>query len=145
MALAESLMTLRTKVAPRDFAGLCGLYWEGDAAYEMSAATCRTQEEGDFGNLCPVYACARDRGVAHCGVCPHFPCPLLVNIAAESGPDDPRIESAAVRAEVGDEKWAEWARRRQIWRRAFCPSSTGSTPPGTTACSAQATTGGGPT
>jgi len=109
------------KVAPRDFAGICGLYWEGDAAYEVSSLTCSTQGDGDLGNLCPVYACAVDRGVAHCGVCPDFPCPLLVHLAAHGGPDDIRIESAALRAAVGDHKWAEWARRRQIWQGAFCP------------------------
>jgi hypothetical protein len=121
MAGTKSHATTATKTAPQDFAGVCGLYWEGEAAYETSAITCRTQEQGEFGNLCPVYACAVERGVPHCGVCPDFPCPLLVNLAAESGPDDPRIESAVLRATVGDEKWAEWARRRRIWQRAFCP------------------------
>jgi uncharacterized protein DUF3795 len=121
MARTGPRTAVMTKTAPGDYAGLCGLYWEGDAAYESGGATCGTQEEGGFGNVCPVYACAKEHGVAHCGVCPEFPCPLLVNLAAVSKPDDPRIESAALRAEVGDEKWAQWAHRRQIWRGAFCP------------------------
>ncbi len=71
--------------------------------------------------ICPVYTCAQERGVAHCGLCPEFPCDLLVNLAAEGGPDDIRIESAAKRAEMGDERWAEWARPRKIWAKALCP------------------------
>ncbi len=107
--------------APRDLAGICGIYWEGNAWYEVLEATCATQENVDLGKICPVYACARERGVTHCGLCPEFPCALLVNLAAEGGPDDIRIESAAKRAEMGDERWAEWARPRKIWARALCP------------------------
>lgn len=109
------------KTPPEDYAGICGLYWEGHAGYEASPITCGTQEDGALGNLCPVYVCAKLRGVAHCGVCPEFPCFLLVNLAAQGTPDDPRIDSAALRAEVGDEQWAAWARRRQLWCTAFCP------------------------
>lgn len=109
------------KALPKDFAGRCGLYWQGNAAYEMWNATCATQEQVGVGNLCPVYACTRERGVAHCGVCSEFPCALLVNLAAQSGPGDERINSAALRAAVGDDQWAAWARERQIWHHAFCP------------------------
>ncbi len=121
MGRADARSKPTIKTPPEDFAGICGLYWEGHAGYEVSAVTCRTQHEGAFGNLCPVYVCARERGVAHCGICPDFPCPLLVHLAAQGGPDDTRIDSAALRAAVGDDRWAEWARRRQIWRSAFCP------------------------
>lgn len=112
---------------PKDFGGMCGLYWEGNAWYETLGAGCATQEQLHLGQVCPVYACAKERGVAHCGVCPEFPCSLLVNIAAQSGPDDLRIESAQMRAQLGDAAWAEWAKARKMWRLAFCPLRGGPT------------------
>ncbi len=113
----------RSKTSPEDFAGICGIYWEGSGWYEALGAVCSTQDELVLGKICPVYACARERGVAHCGLCPEFPCDLLVNLAAQGGPRDARIESAAKRVEVGDEQWAQWARAqpRKIWTDAFCP------------------------
>lgn len=111
----------RTKVTPQDFAGICGIYWEGSAWYDVLPGDCATQDQIDLGKLCPVYACAKERGVEHCGVCSDFPCYLLVNLAAQSGGADIRIESLARRAESGDTQWAEWARGRRIWASAFCP------------------------
>ncbi len=108
------------KREPEDFAGVCGLYWVGSAWYEVFEATCGTQGEARLVNLCPVYACAKARGVAHCGICPEFPCTLLSNLAALGGPEDRRIESAALRARLGDEAWAAWARGQRLWR-SFCP------------------------
>jgi len=115
------------ETVPRDYGGACGLHWEGNAWYEMLGATCSTQETLNPGNICPVYACAKERGVAHCGVCPEFPCDLLVNLAAQSGPTDPRIESAEMRARLGDEAWTEWARGRKMWLTAFCSLRGGPT------------------
>jgi len=111
----------QTKVTPQDFAGICGIYWEGSAWYDVLPATCATQEKVDLGKLCPVYVCAKERGVAHCGMCSEFPCHLLVNLAAQTGGNDIRIESAARRMEVGDRRWAEWAREQRIWTTTFCP------------------------
>jgi len=112
---------LKRKATPQDFAGVCGIYWEGSAWYDVLPAECATQEEIDLGKICPVYACAKERKVAHCGVCRDFPCILLVNLAAQTGPQDIRIESAARRADIGDRRWAEWARGQKIWATAFCP------------------------
>jgi len=111
----------KEKVRPQDFAGICGIYWEGSAWYDVLPAECATQEEVDLGKLCPVFACAKERRVSHCGVCADFPCHLLVNLAAQSGGNDLRIESAARRAQVGDKAWADWARDQRIWVTAFCP------------------------
>lgn len=120
MAVEVGVM-VSVKREPQDYAAVCGLYWAGSAWYEVLEATCGTQSEleGELVNLCPVYACARVRGVAHCGVCPEFPCQLLTNLASVT-PGDRRIESAALRAELGEERWAEWARGQHLWL-AFCP------------------------
>jgi hypothetical protein len=112
---------------PQGLGGVCGIYWEGNAWYETLGVTCAAQETVDLGHVCAVYACAKERGVAHCGVCSEFPCDLLVHFAAQSGPDDRRIESAEVRARLGDAAWAEWARDRKIWRTGFCPLRSGPT------------------
>jgi len=114
-------MKAASKVTPQDFAGICGIYWEGSAWYDVLPADCATQGDVDLGKLCPVYACAKERGVAHCGMCSDFPCYLLVNLAAQTGGNDVRIESAVRRTEMGDKRWAEWARSEKIWTTAFCP------------------------
>ncbi len=118
---ARTEKATKTKTTPADFAGICGIYWEGSAWYEVLPADCATQDEVDLGKLCPVYACARERGVDHCGMCSDFPCYLLVNLAAQTGGGDRRIESAVRRTEMGDTRWAEWARKQRIWTTAFCP------------------------
>ncbi len=109
----------------KDFAAICGLYWEGSAWYEVWKGTCATQDESDLRKICPVYTCAREHTVAHCGLCPEFPCVLLVHMAAQSGDD--RIASAAVRAEIGDELWAGWAQKQRLWVTAYCPLRTATT------------------
>lgn len=113
-----------TKRVPEDFAAICGLYWEGSAWYEILEATCATQEEADLGKICPVYRCAKDHQVVHCGICSEFPCILLVHMAAQTGAGDMRIGSAARRAEVGDDLWAPWAREQRMWVKAYCPLKT---------------------
>lgn len=112
------------KGTPADFAGVCGLYWEGSAWYETLEVTCGTQGQVDLGKVCPVYACARERQVAHCGICPDFPCLLLVQLAAQTGGGDLRIESAARRAHLGEAAWANWAREQKMWLTHFCPLRT---------------------
>jgi hypothetical protein len=113
----------RAKTPPEDFASICGIYWEGGGLYEALGAACSTQEKLALGKVCPIHACAHEHRVTHCGLCPEFPCDLLVDLPVQGGPRDLRIESAAKRAELGDEKWAQWARvqLRKIWLDAFCP------------------------
>lgn len=112
------------KHTPQDFAGICGLYWEGSAWYDVLGATCATQGEVRADKICRVYACAQEHRVEHCGLCPEFPCILLVHMAAQTGADDMRIFSAARRAELGDDVWATWARDQKMWVNAYCPLRT---------------------
>src|SRR3970040_2703111 len=114
-------MKAADKVTPQDFAGICAIYWEGSAWYDVLPADCATQGDVDLGKLAPVYACAKERGVAHCGMCSDFPCYLLVNLAAQTGGNDVRIESAVRRTEMGDTRWAEGARSEEIWTTPFFP------------------------
>lgn len=106
------------------FGAICGLYWEGSAWYATFGATCATQGEAALDKTCPVYACAREHGVEHCGVCEEFPCILLVHMAAQSGSGDQRIASAALRGELGDDLWVAWAREQRTWVAAYCPLRT---------------------
>src|SRR3972149_5051906 len=55
-------MKAADKVTPQDFAGICGIYWEGSVWYDVLPADCATQGDVDLGKLCPVYACAKERG-----------------------------------------------------------------------------------
>ncbi len=111
----------KPKATAEEFASICGIYWEGSAWYGALNATCEGQGEAQLGKVCPVYACAKQRGLAHCGLCDQFPCILLVHMAAQSGHDDIRIFSAARRAELGDEVWAQWVKDQKLWTTAYCP------------------------
>lgn len=106
------------------FAGICGLYWEGRAWYEALGATCGTQGQAGLSKVCPVYRCAKDQQLDQCGLCREFPCILLVHMAAQTGSGDVRIASAALRAEIGDDLWACWAREQKGWASAYCPLRT---------------------
>ncbi len=114
----------KPKATPEEYAGVCGIYWEGSAWYEALNATCETQGEAQLGKICPVYACVKRRGLVHCGQCDEFPCILLVHMAAQSSHDDIRIFSAARRAELGDEIWSAWARDPKMWVSVYCPLRT---------------------
>lgn len=101
------------------FDGVCGLYWERSAWFTGAIPSCGRQEVVPLPNVCPVYVCARERGLQHCGVCGEFPCILLVAFAAV-GRDD-RIHSAELRALIGDVAWREQRRALPVPVRAFCP------------------------
>lgn len=49
-----------------------------------------TRQPKPFWGECPVKRCAERRGLAHCGLCPEFPCPTLHDFAydAEHGTGD---------------------------------------------------------
>lgn len=117
-------MDPRTTDSPNDHAAICGLYWEGSAWYATFGATCASQGDAGLVKICPVYTCAREHGVEHCGVCPEFPCILLVHMAAQTGHGDQRIASAALRGELGNDLWVAWAREQRTWVGAYCPLRT---------------------
>jgi hypothetical protein len=106
----------------KDFSAVCGLYWAGSAWYEVLPGSCVTQAEDHLGKVCPIYTCAQDHHVEHCGLCPEFPCILLVHMASQR--NDDRIASAALRAGIGDDLWAAWARAQGLWTTAYCPLRT---------------------
>ena len=106
----------------KDFGAICGLHWKGSAWYEVLQGSCATQADAHLGKICPIYTCACDHQVEHCGLCPEFPCILLVHMASLYG--DNRIASAAVRAEVGNDVWGAWAREQKLWASAYCPLRT---------------------
>lgn len=105
----EAIRRAYNDLGERRFAGICGAYLAGDAWFEEHVPACSRQEEVELRNLCPIYVCARQRQVEHCGVCPEFPCHLLLLFSAHDGKPGERLVSAAMRAALGDEAWAEWA------------------------------------
>ncbi|MBI4279036.1 MAG: DUF3795 domain-containing protein [Armatimonadetes bacterium] len=121
MATEKRVVEAEQALGRRRLAGICGLFAEGDLWYEQQIPACELQEKVELRNLCPVYRCAKERQVEHCGACPEFPCNLLVLFAAHDDPPGRRLESAAMRAVVGDGPWMEWAAERGLWRGALCP------------------------
>ncbi len=105
-----------------EYAGVCGVYWEGCPWYEALPFTCSCQQEVLGEAACPVRLCAARRRVEKCALCVHFPCALLFAFAARSRGEDLRIFSAARRAEYGEQTWALWAREQlPHWLDAYCP------------------------
>ncbi|MCL6552471.1 MAG: DUF3795 domain-containing protein [Firmicutes bacterium] len=104
----------------RRFAGICGAYFEGDPWFEQNVPACSRQEEVELRNICPIYTCARMRGVEHCGVCQEFPCHLLLLFSAHDPTPGARVVSAAMRASLGERAWAAWARERSF-TGVLCP------------------------
>jgi len=89
----------------RRYAAVCGEYClaceenvDGcrGCAYEMG---CVAQRD------CAVFQCAVvERGIAHCGLCPDFPCDLFRS-DAEPARIELRIRALIRRREIGTERW----------------------------------------
>lgn len=67
----------------------CGLLC-GQCAYreDPGCAGCIQMEKPFWGESCPVKSCCEERGMAHCGQCGEFPCPLLHKFAYEMEQSD---------------------------------------------------------
>ena len=44
--------------------------------------------ENPFWGKCPVKSCCEEKGLAHCGLCPQFPCELLRQFAYDAREGD---------------------------------------------------------
>jgi hypothetical protein len=110
----DAVQRASSELGERRFAGICGAYFKGDAWFEEHVPSCSRQEEVQLRNICPIYTCARQRGVEHCGACEEFPCQLLLLFAAHDARPGERVVSAAMRAALGEEGWAAWASERSF-------------------------------
>ena len=68
----------------------CGLCCNACAWREPNHCPGCTRQRRPFWGECPLKTCAERRGLAHCGLCPDFPCPTLHDFAfdAEHGEGD---------------------------------------------------------
>lgn len=84
----------------------CGLSC-GECGYRepMSCPGCTKMDRPFWGESCPVKGCCEERGLAHCGECPDFPCALLNQFAydKEQGDDGARIRRCRQWAEGREE------------------------------------------
>lgn len=67
----------------------------------MNCPGCTDMERPFWGESCPVKKCCEEKGRAHCGECPDFPCELLTQFAYDKaqGDDGERIRRCR--------RWAE--------------------------------------
>jgi len=67
---------------------ICGI--DCDAckyAAERDCPGCQACEGKMFWGTCDLYACASEKGHAHCGLCAEFPCQTLNEYAAAENPE----------------------------------------------------------
>lgn len=80
----------------------CGLAC-GQCGYreEVHCPGCTGMERPFWGESCPVKSCCEEKKLAHCGLCPAFPCDLLRQFAydKEQGDNGERIRRC--------QRWAE--------------------------------------
>lgn len=73
----------------------CGILCSGCKYAESTGCKgCVKIEKPFWGESCPVKGCCEEKGCAHCGRCPSFPCELLNQFAYDpaQGDDGLRIE-----------------------------------------------------
>jgi hypothetical protein len=116
----DAIQRASQELGERRFAGICGAHLAGDVWFDMNVPACSRQEEVSLRNVCPIYTCATQRGVEHCGACSEFPCHLLLLFTAHDERPGDRVVSAAMRAALGDHGWAVWAGQRPTGR-VLCP------------------------
>lgn len=67
----------------------CGLLCGKCAYWEVPGCPgCVRMEKPFWGDSCPVKSCCEQRGLAHCGQCGEFPCPLLRKFAYDMEQSD---------------------------------------------------------
>lgn len=61
---------------------------------QTSCKGCTLIDRPFWAESCPVKSCCEGRGLAHCGLCPQFPCSVLTQFAydEQQGDDGKRIE-----------------------------------------------------
>lgn len=71
----------------------------------MGCAGCVQIRKPFWGESCPVKQCCEEKGYAHCGLCPAFPCGLLKQFAYDEkqGDGGKRIEQCACWAKESGE------------------------------------------
>ena len=63
------------------------------------------------GKACPLWVCAQEQGVAHCGACETFPCETYLNwYNPEHGQQNvlPYLGLLLIREKLGVEAWKSW-------------------------------------
>ena len=92
---------------------------------------CRGEAPACDADPCKIRACARTRGLTHCGLCAEFPCSILSAFANDGVPHHSETLGNLKRLrEVGEEAWLAEQRTRWIcscgarlsWYLRDCPS-----------------------
>lgn len=92
----------------------CGLDCEScENRRDCECPGCAELEEGHWAGDCDIRQCCENRRLAHCGLCPKFPCNMLRNTAfdPDEGDDGERLITLKKWAEEETEPRESWIRR----------------------------------
>lgn len=73
---------------------------------EYGCLGCDKMSIGYWGEKCEIKQCCEDKELEHCGICPEFPCELLLDISYDTdmGDDGERLLNLKKMADVKREK-----------------------------------------
>lgn len=101
----------------------CGGYCKNCVVYKKACAGCVETNGKPFHlkkagkDVCPVWQCAKERKVEHCGICDEFPCDKFLNWY------DPkrgvitvlrRAGLLALRKKIGTAAWVKWVENNKV-------------------------------
>lgn len=68
-------------------------------------------------DVCPVWECAIERKVEHCGMCSDFPCDMYLDWYCPKIGRIGTLKCAgllALRKKIGDKEWIKWIKDKEI-------------------------------
>ncbi len=101
----------------------CGALCENCLAYRKDCPGCietggRPHYVGrEEREVCPVWECAADNGVEHCGLCEEFPCEMFLGWYSRRRGIITVLRRAgllALRKRIGDEAWKRWIKDNDV-------------------------------
>jgi len=101
----------------------CGGYCKNCVAYKKACAGCVETNGKPFHikktgkDICPVWQCAIDHKIEHCGVCDEFLCDKFLSWYDPQRGIITALRRAgllALRKKIGTERWIKWIKDKKI-------------------------------
>ena len=101
----------------------CGGYCENCVEYKRVCAGCVETGGKPFhvqqgeADICPVWACVKNRGIEHCGVCDEFPCDTFLDWYDPARGIITALRRAGLlmlRKKIGNDAWVKWVEDKEI-------------------------------
>jgi len=95
----------------------------GRSVSEITCRGCRSPQRAAFCTDCGIRDCVRRRAIAHCGLCPRFPCEQLVEFRDSAAHHAAVLRNLRRLKAAGSERWLQEQQER--WRCPACGRASG--------------------